>query len=213
MSFAPAGSPEEKAALERAAQAARSSQPGPSSEPGQSGQPAAAQSCTGEAIVAGGCFWGVEEAFRRLQGVCEVVSGYTGGHTPNPSYEDVCRGDTGHAEAVRVRFDPALISYEQILHRFFEIHDPTQLDRQGPDYGEQCRSAVFYRDASQKATAEKLTARLRELGYDVVTQIAPAGPFYEAEAYHQDFARRTGRGACHMSVPRFSQRADGSPVE
>lgn len=213
MSFAPAGSPEEKAALERAAQAVRSSQPAASVQPGQSGQTAAAQPCTGEAIVAGGCFWGVEEAFHRLPGVCVVVSGYTGGHTANPSYEDVCRGDTGHAEAVRVRFDPARISYEQILRRFFEIHDPTQLDRQGPDFGEQYRSAVFYLDAAQKATAEKLTARLRELGYDVVTRIAPAGPFYEAEAYHQDFARRTGRGACHMSVPRFSQRADGSPAE
>jgi len=219
MSFATAGSPEEKAALARAAEVAQVAQAGhnaqPSSvgQPGQSGQPAAAQPCSGEAIVAGGCFWGVEEAFRRLPGVCDAVSGYTGGHTANPSYEDVSRGDTGHAEAVRVRFDPSRISYEQILRRFFEIHDPTQLDRQGPDFGEQYRSAVFYRDAAQKATAEKLTARLRELGYDVVTQIAPAGPFYEAEAYHQDFARRTGRGACHMSVPRFSQRADGSPVE
>jgi len=166
-----------------------------------------------EIYLAGGCFWGVEEAFRRLQGVGEVVSGYTGGRAPNPSYEDVCRGDTGHAEAVRVRFDPALISYEQILHRFFEIHDPTQLNRQGPDWGEQYRSAVFYQGAEQKAVVEKLVARLRELGYKVVTQIAPAGPFYEAEAYHQDFARRTGRGVCHMSVPRFSQQVDGTPVK
>lgn len=199
MSFAPSGSPEEKAALARAA--------------AKTAQHDETGACTGEAIVAGGCFWGVEDAFRRLRGVCGAVSGYTGGHTVDPTYEDVCRGDTGHAEAVRVRFDPARITYEQILRRFFEIHDPTQLDRQGPDFGEQYRSAVFYLDAAQKATAERLAVRLRELGYDVVTKIAPAGPFYEAEAYHQDFARRTGRGACHMSVPRFSQRADGSPVE
>ena len=163
--------------------------------------------------LAGGCFWGVEDAFQKITGVCEAVSGYTGGHTVNPSYEDVCRGDTGHAEAVLVRFDPARVSYEQISRRFFEIHDPTQLNRQGPDWGEQYRSAVFYENAEQKAVAQKLVARLQELGYKVATQLAPAGPFYAAEPYHQDFTRRTGRGACHMSVPRFSQRADGTPVD
>ena len=188
MAFYPAGSPEEAKALAQRAQAAAT---------------------TGTAIVAGGCFWGVEDAFRRMPGVRDVVSGYTGGRTPNPSYEDVCRGDTGHAEAVRIVFDPAQITYEQILRRFFEIHDPTQLDRQGPDVGDQYRSAVFYLDAEQKAVALKLLNLLRDRGYDVVTRLEPAGPFYEAEAYHQRFAERTGRGRCHMSVPRFDEPARG----
>ena len=215
MKFAPAGSDEEKAALARLDN--KTSGPaGPAahaSAAANTAQPTAASGCTATAIMAGGCFWGVEDAFQKIPGVCEAVSGYTGGHTVNPSYEDVCRGDTGHAEAVLVRFDPARVSYEQILRRFFEIHDPTQLNRQGPDWGEQYRSAVFYENAEQKDVAQKLIARLQALGYKVVTQLAPAGPFYAAEAYHQDFTRRTGRGACHMSVPRFSQRADGTPVE
>ena len=215
MKFVPAGSDEEKAALARLDNkaSAPAGPAGPASAAANTAQPTAASGCTAKAIVAGGCFWGVEDAFQKIPGVCEAVSGYTGGHTVNPSYEDVCRGDTGHAEAVLVRFDPARVSYEQILRRFFEIHDPTQLNRQGPDWGEQYRSAVFYENAEQKAVAQKLMGRLRMLGYNVVTQLAPAGPFYAAEAYHQDFTRRTGRGACHMSVPRFSQRADGTPVE
>lgn len=192
MSFAPAGGEEEKAAFAHAKEVA---------------------ACSGTAVVAGGCFWGVEDAFRKLPGVCDAVSGYTGGHTPDPTYEEVSRGGTGHAEAVRVRFDPSKVSYEQILRRFFEVHDPTQLNRQGPDVGEQYRSAVFYLDEEQKAVAEKLMARLRELGYKVVTQLCPAGAFYEAEAYHQRFAERTGRGACHLPVPRFERHADGSPAE
>jgi len=220
MSFAPAGSDAEKAALARFAAKTGSSVTAPTATPAAvkasgspAGQKAVPGGCSATAILAGGCFWGVEDAFQKLPGVCEAVSGYTGGHTVNPSYEDVCRGDTGHAEAVLVRYDPARVTYEQILRRFFEIHDPTQLNRQGPDWGEQYRSAVFYENAAQRAVAEKLVARLRALGYDVVTQLAPAGPFYAAEAYHQDFASRTGRGACHMSVPRFTQRADGTPVE
>ena len=162
-------------------------------------------------MLAGGCFWGVEDALSRLPGVVDVRSGYTGGHTDRPSYEDVCRGDTGHAEAVLVRFDPKKISYEAIVRRFFEIHDPTQLDRQGPDVGSQYRSAIFWLDESQKRTAQKLMDELRGLGYDVVTRLEKAGAFYEAEAYHQDFARRTGRGGCHLAVPRFDRRVDGSP--
>ena len=163
------------------------------------------------AVLAGGCFWGVEDGMSRLNGVVDVRSGYTGGHTDRPSYEDVCRGDTSHAEAVLVRFDPAVVSYETIVRRFFEIHDPTQLNRQGPDVGSQYRSAVFWLNEDQKKTAQKLMDELRSLGYDVVTALEPAGPFYEAEAWHQDFAQRTGRGACHMPVPRFERRADGSP--
>lgn len=214
MSFAPAGSEEEKTAMARLAAKAEAPAPGGTLAAGQtSGKQTPAGGCTATAIVAGGCFWGVEDAFQKLPGVCEAVSGYTGGHTANPSYEGVSRGDTGHAEAVLVRFDPTRVTYEQILRRFFEVHDPTQLNRQGPDWGEQYRSAVFYQGPEQKAAAEKLVARLRELGYKVVTQIAPAGAFYEAEDYHQDFASRTGRGACHLSVPRFSQKADGSPVK
>lgn len=187
MAFYQAGSPEEAQALAKRTQPA---------------------SAAGTAIVAGGCFWGVEDAYRRMPGVIDVVSGYTGGRVPNPTYEDVCRGNTGHAEAVRVTFDPAVVSYEQILRRFFEIHDPTQLDRQGPDVGDQYRSAVFFLDAGQEAVARKLMNRLKELGYDVVTRLEQAGPFYEAEAYHQRFAERTGRGRCHMSVPRFDTPAD-----
>lgn len=218
MKFAQAGSDEEKAALARLADKASAVSPAGTAGSGVAATAASATQtsttggCTATAVVAGGCFWGVEDAFQKIAGVCEAVSGYTGGHTVNPSYEDVCRGDTGHAEAVLVRFDPTRVSYEQILRRFFEIHDPTQLNRQGPDWGEQYRSSVFYENAEQKAVAQKLVARLKELGYKVVTQIEPAGPFYAAEDYHQDFTRRTGRGACHMSVPRFSQRADGTPV-
>lgn len=189
MSFAPAGSDKEKLGLALYARVRD----------------------TRVAVLAGGCFWGVEDALGKLPGVVDVRSGYTGGHTDRPSYADVCRGDTGHAEAVLVRFDPARISYESIVRRFFEIHDPTQLDRQGPDVGSQYRSAVFWLDEEQKRTAQKLMDELRGLGYDVVTRLEPAGAFYEAEAYHQDFARRTGRGGCHLAVPRFERRADGSP--
>ena len=166
---------------------------------------------TGVAVLAGGCFWGVEDGMSRLPGVVDVRSGYTGGHLDRPSYEDVCRGNTGHAEAVLVRFDPQKISYEAIVRRFFEIHDPTELNRQGPDVGTQYRSAIFWLDEDQKATAQKLMDELRSLGYHVVTTLEPAGPFYEAEAWHQDFAARTGRGACHLPGPRFDRRADGSP--
>lgn len=163
---------------------------------------------TATAIVAGGCFWGVEDAFEKLPGVVEAVSGYTGGSVPSPSYEQVSTGRTGHAEAVLIRYDPSRISYEQILRRFFEIHDPTQLNRQGPDVGTQYRSAVFYASGSEKYIAEHLIDELKKLGYKVVTTLEKAGPFYEAEAYHQNFTARTGRGGCHLPVKRFEQRAD-----
>lgn len=165
--------------------------------------------CSGVALFAGGCFWGVEDAFRKTPGVCDAVSGYTGGTTPNPSYEQVCGGRTGHAETVRVTFDPAKVSYEHLARLFFEIHDPTQTNRQGPDIGSQYRSAVFYLNEEQKAVAEKLAAELRALGYNVVTRIEKAGEFYPAEDYHQRFAERTGRGACHLRVPRFERPASG----
>ena len=155
------------------------------------------------AYFAGGCFWGVEDAFSKTAGVCDAVSGYAGGSTVSPDYEHLCTGRTGHAETVRVSFDPARTSFEELARTFFEIHDPTQVDRQGPDIGTQYRSVIFYTDKAQKESAEKLIARLRELGYDVATQLVPFTSFYPAEDYHQDFAARTGRGACHMRVPRF----------
>ena len=159
-----------------------------------------------EAIFAGGCFWGVEHYIKEVPGVISVTSGYTGGHTANPTYKDVCTGKTGHAEAVRVVFDPNRASYEQLVKLFFEIHDPTQLNRQGPDSGTQYRSAVFYIDDEQKQTVEKLIARLRANGYNVVTQVAPATKFYEAEAYHQDYlAKHPERQICHTKVDRFEK--------
>ena len=159
--------------------------------------------CTEEAIFAGGCFWGVEDAFQSVPGVCDAESGYTGGTVPNPTYEQVCTGRTGHAEAVRVTYDPAKVSFEELARLFFEIHDPTQINRQGPDIGTQYRSAIFYKDERQKATALSLMEKLREHGYAVATELLPASAFYPAEAYHQDFTARTGRGGCHLRVSRF----------
>jgi peptide methionine sulfoxide reductase msrA/msrB len=156
------------------------------------------------ALFAGGCFWGVEAAFEGQPGVLGVRSGYTGGSVANPSYEQVCSGATGHAEAVEVVFDPRKTTFEKLARLFFEIHDPTQVDGQGVDVGAQYRSAIFYLDEEQKRIAEKLVAELEKNGYDVVTQIVPAGPFYEAEAYHQDwYAHHGGRSSCHQRVKRF----------
>lgn len=159
------------------------------------------------AVFAGGCFWGVEAFLRTVPGVLEVVSGYTGGEYAHPSYEDVCTGSTGHAEAVRVVFDPARVSYETLARIFFEIHDPTQLNRQGPDLGTQYRSAIFYTNEKQKETAEKLIKELEDRGWPVATVLAPLGPFYPAEEYHQDYFNKHGRGLCHRRVSRF----DSSP--
>ncbi len=170
------------------------------------GIPPSASLCSGVAYFAGGCFWGVEDAFSKTEGVCDAVSGYAGGNSASPSYEQVSSGRTGHAETVRVSFDPARTSFEKLARVFFEVHDPTQMNRQGPDVGTQYRSAIFYTDEAQKRTAETLIARLRELGYDVATQLVPFTNFYPAEDYHQDFAARTGRGACHIRVPRFERR-------
>lgn len=165
----------------------------------------ATTTASAEAIFAGGCFWGVEDAFSKVTGVLDVVSGYTGGKVNNPTYEQVSTGSTGHAEAVRVTYDPAKVTFEHLARLFFEIHDPTQLNRQGPDMGPQYRSALFYTDDAQKAVVEKLIAQLRSKGWDVVTEVLPAAPFYQAEDYHQDFTERTGRGACHLRMPRFEQ--------
>jgi len=157
-----------------------------------------------KAYLAGGCFWGVEHFLEQMEGVESVRSGYMGGHVPDPSYEQVCTGRTGHAETVEVVFDPALVSFEEIARTFFEIHDPTQLDRQGPDRGTQYRSAVFYTDGDQRAVTEKLIGILEEQGYDVVTEVEEAGTFWPAEEYHQDYyERKGGRPYCHGHVKRF----------
>ncbi|MCX6177795.1 MAG: bifunctional methionine sulfoxide reductase B/A protein [Chlorobiales bacterium] len=157
-----------------------------------------------KAIFAGGCFWGVEYHFSKIKGVLSVKSGYTGGVTEHPSYQQVCTGKTGHAEAIEVDFDPALVSYETLAKLFFEIHDPTQLNRQGPDIGTQYRSAVFYVSEEQKIEAEKLIAELKTKGYNVVTSVEKAGKFWEAESYHQDYYEKNGHQPyCHIYQKRF----------
>jgi len=154
---------------------------------------------TSHAIVAAGCFWGVQFYFDQVPGVIRTTAGYTGGHTEHPTYGDVCRHTTGHAEAVSVEFDPAKVSYETLIRHFFRMHDPTQLNRQGADIGDNYRSAIFYTDDSQKHTAEKVRDSVQHhTEKPIVTEIAPAGPFYEAEAYHQKYAERTGVGMCHV---------------
>ncbi len=158
------------------------------------------------AVFAGGCFWGVQDYFDQVPGVVEVRSGYTGGRLENPTYRQVCSGTTGHAEAVEVLFDPEKVTYQQLARAFFEIHDPTQRNRQGPDVGSQYRSAVFYTSAEQKETARRLMKILQDKGYDVVTELAPASTFWPAENYHQNYARKNdGRGACHGRVKRFDK--------
>ena len=161
-----------------------------------------------QAIVAGGCFWGVENAFDGIPGVLYAVSGYTGGTVPDPTYEQVCTGTTGHAEAVKITFDPTKVTYEQLLRRYFEIHDPTQLNRQGPDIGTQYRSAVFTENETQKQIVQKLIVQLKQNGWDVKTTVEDAKPFYPAESYHQDYAARTGRGKCHLPVARFDRKPE-----
>jgi peptide methionine sulfoxide reductase msrA/msrB len=171
----------------------------------------ASQSGPPQAIFAGGCFWGVEHLFRQETGVLSARSGFTGGNTEKPTYEQVCTGTTGHAEAVEITFDPARVSYEHLARTFFEIHDPTQVNRQGPDSGTQYRSAIFYLDEGQKQTAEKLIAELRAKGYQVATQVSPAATFWPAEEYHQDyFGKHPERAFCHARVPRFDGPAGSS---
>lgn len=145
------------------------------------------------ATFAAGCFWGVEARFRKLDGVLDTRVGYTGGQTLNPDYKSVCRGDTGHAEAIEVEFDPAIIPYHQLLDFFWQIHNPTTLNRQGPDIGSQYRSAVFFHDEEQRLTAEKLKSELNQGPYadrPVVTEITAAGTFYPAEDYHQRYIEK-----------------------
>jgi len=157
-----------------------------------------------KAYFAGGCFWGVDYWLRTLPGVVSVTAGYMGGTTKHPTYEQVCSGKTGHAETVEVVFDPAKTSYEDLAKLFFEIHDPTQLNRQGPDVGYQYRSAVFYVDQNQKQIAERLIEQLRTKGLDVVTSVEQAKEFWPAEGYHQDYyGKKGGQPYCHIQVKRF----------
>ena len=156
------------------------------------------------AIFAGGCFWGVEHHFSKEPGVLRATAGYTGGHSPSPTYEQVCAGGTGHLEAVEVVFDPEVTSFETLARLFFEIHDPTQPDGQGPDIGEQYRSAVFAIDDEQLGVARDLVALLRERGLDVATELRRAGPFCPAEARHQGYHAREGtEPGFHVRVKRF----------
>jgi peptide methionine sulfoxide reductase msrA/msrB len=155
-------------------------------------------STTETAIFASGCFWGTQFMFRETDGVISTRVGYTGVHTQNPSYREVCSGLTGHAEALEIVFDPKRVSYEKLARLFFETHDPTQLNRQGPDIGDQYRSAVFYANDDQKRVAESLIRELRDKGVKAVTEIARASTFWPAEEYHQRYYEKNGKKPyCH----------------
>ena len=153
------------------------------------------------ATFGAGCFWGVEVAFRNVPGVKDALVGYLGGTLANPTYKDVCTGRTGHAEVVQVQYDPREVSYDRLLEVFWENHDPTTLNRQGPDVGTQYRSAIFYHTPEQKAAAEASRARLEASGKlrrPVVTEITPASTFYAAEDYHQRYLEKRGLASCHI---------------
>lgn len=153
------------------------------------------------ATFGAGCFWGVEEAFRRIDGVADTAVGYSGGTAKNPTYKDVCRGRTGHAEVVELQYDPAKVSYEKLLEVFWSVHDPTQLNRQGPDVGAQYRSVIFFHTPQQKAAATESRAALESsdrLGKPIVTEIVPASTFYRAEEYHQRYLEKRGQASCRM---------------
>ena len=152
-----------------------------------------------KALFAAGCFWGVQYYFDEVPGVTKTTVGYTGGHTENPTYDQVCTHTTGHAEAVLIEFDPEKVSYETLVKQFFRMHDPTQLNMQGPDIGDDYRSAIFYFDQEQhKVAVQVRNQKQKELGKPIVTDIKIAGPFYKAEEYHQKFTQKTGIGMCHI---------------
>jgi peptide-methionine (S)-S-oxide reductase len=153
------------------------------------------------ATFGAGCFWGVEAAFRALPGVVETTVGYSGGTTEHPTYEQVCTDRTGHAEVVRVEFDPKRIGYGELLEKFFQLHDPTQVDRQGPDIGRQYRSVVFSHTPEQAEAARTAVRRIEASGRlrrPLATQIEPAGPFWPAEEYHQRYLEKRGGASCHL---------------
>jgi len=149
---------------------------------------------------AAGCFWGVEKAFRGIPGVLDAMSGYTGGHVKKPTYEKICSGTTGHAEAVEISFDPAQVSYETLVRKFFSIHDPTELNRQGPDIGTQYRSAIFYHSPEQKGIAERVKKELATNYHPktIATEITAAGSFWKAEEYHQRYFEKHPNAVCHI---------------
>ena len=154
-----------------------------------------------KATFGAGCFWGVEEAFRTTPGVTETAVGYMGGQLENPTYQAVCTDRTGHAEVVELQFDPAQISYERLLELFWDLHDPTTLNRQGPDVGTQYRSAVFYHDRDQQAAATAMKEQLQASGHfrrPIVTEITPASTFWRAEEYHQKYIQKNGGASCHL---------------
>lgn len=155
-----------------------------------------------QAMLGGGCFWCVEAVFLQLKGVEKVVSGYAGGITQNPSYEQVCQGNTQHAEVILIDFDEQQISYTQLLNVFFTTHDPTTLNRQGNDIGSQYRSVIYYFDNEQKQQAEQVIQSLEDEGLNIVTELSPVPTFYPAEEYHQNFfARNPSQGYCNFSIP------------
>src|ERR1700761_2988335 len=153
------------------------------------------------ATFGAGCFWGVEARFQQEPGVTETAVGYEGGKLDNPTYKDVCTDRTGHAEVVDVKFDPAKVSYQRLLDLFFELHDPTQLNRQGPDWGTQYRSVIFFHDADQEKVAKETIARLtaeKQFSKPIVTQVVPAETFWRAEEYHQKYLEKRGMASCHI---------------
>lgn len=152
-----------------------------------------------KAMFGAGCFWGVQYYFDQVPGVSSSTVGYSGGHSVNPTYEDVCSHTTGHAEVTLLEFDPKEVEYKTLVMQFFRMHDPTQLNRQGPDVGDNYRSVIYYFNDQQKEIAEKVKADLQKnFTKPIVTEISPAKQFYEAEDYHQKYAERTGRGMCHV---------------
>jgi len=154
-----------------------------------------------KATFGAGCFWGVEAAFRRVTGVSSTAVGYLGGTLKNPTYHDVCTGKTGHAEVVQLEYDPSLVSYEELLNVFWSLHDPTTLNRQGPDVGTQYRSATFFHNAEQEAVAKASKEKLQNSGRykrDIVTEITPASEFYRAEEYHQQYIEKRGQASCGL---------------
>jgi peptide-methionine (S)-S-oxide reductase len=181
------------------------------SDPGHAGQGTPLVAAPGHqlAAFAEGCFWGSEDTFRHVEGVTATAVGYTGGHTPNPTYPDVCSHTTGHAEAVLVEFDPSRTSYDKLLHTFWDSHDPTTKNRQGPDVGDQYRSAIFTFSPEQEAQARaSMTAEQKSYKSPITTEIRPIGAFYKAEEYHQQYDEKTGRHSCPLP-PRKNAPAGG----
>jgi peptide-methionine (S)-S-oxide reductase len=153
------------------------------------------------ATFGAGCFWGVEASFAQIPGVIETAVGYEGGTMDHPTYKDVCTDQTGHAEVVELTFDPAKVSYEQLLEAFFSLHDPTQLNRQGPDWGTQYRSAIFFHSSEQETAAKRMIEKLtkeKRFSKPIVTQVVPAGTFWRAEEYHQKYLEKRGLTSCHI---------------